>query len=489
MPKLGLPNFDPRSLLPGKRRVLSSLLGISLDGHRLEAVLVRRANDGLRVQEVVGASLELNLLTNDPALVGREIRNHLDRANITERNCAICLPLDWVLMLHASVPQLSPEDEDAFLTTEAERGFPFPSETLSIARSQCRGPSGGQLATLLAVPKEHLATLLKIAKAAQLRPVSFSLTMPSLQPAAGSAEGIAALGVSESNLELQVTCGGGIAALRTLEGAMEQDGVHKRPYADVVARDLRITLGQLPAELGGTIRRLRVFGTTQDFDRFAEDLTSRAKLMGLQVELIRSATPDQVAQGLPTDSPVSPALSLAARVLSGQKPELEFLPPKVSAWKQFSQQYSSAKLVWSGAAAGTAVLLVLVAFLVQQWRTSYWETRWLAIKPRVTELDKIQQDIRRFRPWFDESLRSLSIMRRLTEAFPEDGTVTAKRVEIRDPSIVTCSGSARDILSVQTVEARLRAMKEISDVATDMYRGKSPVQFSFHFRWNDHLAQ
>jgi len=491
MAKLALPNLDPRALLPRSRRSLSSLLGISLDGHRLEAVLLRRSGDALRLQESFGASLELNLLTNDPVLVGREIRNHLDRAGMDERQCAVCLPLDWALTLHIAVPpELPAADVDAFLSTEAERGFPFAPETLSIVSSRCRAPSGAQLATLIAVPKEHLATLQKILKAAQLKPVTFSLNMPALQPIAGStAEGVAALGLSENNLELQVTCGGGIAALRALEGAMEQEGVHKRPYADVVARDLRITLGQLPAELSGMVRKLRVFGATEDFDRFAEDLTSRSKLMGLQVEVVRTYSTAPFGVHMPKDASVSPALSLAARFLAGHASELEFLPPRVSAWKRFNDRYSSGKLAWTGAAAGAVAVLVALAFLIQQWQLSYWQRKWLAMKPRVTELDTMQQEIRRFRPWFDESVRSLSILRRLTEAFPGDGAVSAKRVEIRDPAIVTCSGTAHDIQAVLKVCAQLRAMKEVSDVQTDQFRGKSPVQFSFHFRWNERVAQ
>jgi hypothetical protein len=252
----------------------------------------------------------------------------------------------------------------------------------------------------------------------------------------------------------------------------------------VVARDLRITLGQLPAELSGTIRKLRVFGATEDFDRFADDLASRSKLMGLQVEVIRTYSAERPGLRLPEDAPVSPALSLAARLLAGQTSEFEFLPPKVTAWKQFTNRYSSGKLVWTGAAAGAVAVVVALAFLVQQWQLSYWQRKWLAMKPRATELSKMEQEIRRFRPWFDESVRSLSIMRRLTEAFPEDGAVSAKRVEIRDPAIVTCSGTARDIQSVLKVCAQLRGMtNEITDVQTDQFRGKSPVQFSFHFRW------
>jgi hypothetical protein len=282
-----------------------------------------------------------------------------------------------------------------------------------------------------------------------------------------------------------VSCGGGIAALRALQGAMEQDGVRKRPYADVVARDLRITLGQLTPELRETVRKLRVFGGSDDFDRFADDLASRSKSMGLEVELVRTYPPAKSGMRMPSGTPVSPAVSLAARFLAGQGAEFEFLPPKVSAWKQFSNRYSSGKLAWTGAAVGVAAVVVALAFGIQQWQLVRWQTKWGAIKPRVTELEKMQDEIRRFRPWFDDSFRTLSILRRLTEAFPEDGAVSAKRVEIRDPAIVTCSGVARDINSALKVRNQLLAMKEVSDMQMEQFRGKTPVQFSFHFRWTE----
>ena len=46
----------------------------------------------------------------------------------------------------------------------------------------------------------------------------------------------------------------------------------------------------------------------------------------------------------------------------------------------------------------------------------------------------MQQQIRKFRPWFDDSFRNLTILRKITEAFPEEGDVTAKTLEIRDLS-------------------------------------------------------
>src|SRR5262245_10753632 len=101
----------------------SALLGLALDGHRLHAVLVRRNNGSVLVQNSAAASLQLNLLTDDPQLVGREIRNHLDRAGLTTRACSVCVPLEWALTAQTAVPNLPPEDVESFLNIEAERAF------------------------------------------------------------------------------------------------------------------------------------------------------------------------------------------------------------------------------------------------------------------------------------------------------------------------------------------------------------------------------
>ena len=103
--------------------------------------------------------------------------------------------------------------------------------------------------------------------------------------------------------------------------------------------------------------------------------------------------------------------------------------------------------------------------------------------PRVTDLEAMQQQIKKFRPWFDGTFRSLSILRRVTEAFPVDGAVTAKTLEIRNNSQVTCAGVARDNQVLFKMLDQLRGTKEVADVKMDQIRGKTPLQFSFNFRW------
>src|SRR2546426_9642508 len=122
--------------LTKKQRLPSSLLGLSLDGSRLEGVVLRRTNGSVVEQKSLFASLSLDPLTNDPELVGREIRNHLDAAGIREKRCVVGLPLKWALTTHTKIPELPEADVASFLQIEAERGFPADVETLVIATSR-----------------------------------------------------------------------------------------------------------------------------------------------------------------------------------------------------------------------------------------------------------------------------------------------------------------------------------------------------------------
>jgi len=126
------------------------------------------------------------------------------------------------------------------------------------------------------------------------------------------------------------------------------------------------------------------------------------------------------------------------------------------------------------------------AFLFQQWQLIHLRSQWNAMASKVHELEGVTQQIHQFRPWFDESLRGLTILRQLTTAFPEDGVVTAKTVEIRDLNIVTCTGTTRDNPSLLKTLDRLRASVGVSEVRLVQIRGsKPPLQFTFDFHWSE----
>ena len=466
-----------------KKKPLSRLLGLSFDQNRLEGVLLRRTNGSLVVQKSFSVELSLDLLTNDPDLAGREIRGHLEQAGIRERRCAVNIPLAWALMLQTKLPELPEADTKSFLQIEAERGFPYGLESLLISVSRYRSATGEHYATQVAVAKDHVARLTQALKAAQLRPVTLSLGVVSLQPPATGPDGILTIVLGENSVAFAVSAGGGMLALRTVEGGIETEGSQKHLRTELIHREIRITLGQLPAEVRRSVRRLRIFGHGTLPEQLAADLQSRMQLLGIAVELVRNYNAADFGLTVPPDTTVSAAFSLAARRLAGQPSEYEFLPPKTSQWRQLTSRYSSRKLVYAGVVAGSLALLIGLAFLVQQWQLSRLRSRWESLAPRVAELENLQQQIRKFRPWFDDSLRSLSILRRVTESFPEDGNVSAKTLEIRELATVTCSGSARDSQALLKTLDQLRSASEVSDVKVDQIRGKAPLQFTFNFRW------
>jgi hypothetical protein len=248
---------------------------------------------------------------------------------------------------------------------------------------------------------------------------------------------------------------------------------------------VRITLGQLPPEVQPAVRHVRVFGAGEAADELFEQLQPRLAPLGIGLEQVTSFPDGVLGVALPANTPYSPAVGLAARFLAGRRPELEFLPPKVQAWKQFLQKHASRKLVLAAGAAGVVALVVALGFLFQQWQLSRWHVRWMAIQPRVTELERMQLKIKTYRPWFDDSFRTLSVLRRLSEAFPIEGEVSAKTVEIREPNSVSCKGTARDHQALLKTLERLRAMREVSAVQVEQIRGKNPMQFTFNFQWSE----
>jgi hypothetical protein len=470
----------------GKRKRLTSLLGLSLDGSRLEGMVLRRTNGSIRVQQNFSAVLSLDPLTAAPELVGREIRNHLEAAGVRERYCIVGLPLKWVLTASTELPPLPEADAASLLQLEAERGFHADVTTLQLADSRCSLSGDKKHVTFAAVSKTQVEPLIAVLTAAKLKPVSFSLGLTALQsPADEKSNGVLALAIGETSVGLQVTCSGGVAALRGFEGAVENQGSRRALQAGVVAREARITLGQLPAELRDQVRRIRIFGPQDLARQLADEMELSFEPKGLSVEVVAGYRPNEFGVEAPSDAPVSAAFCLAARFLAGQPPTFEFLPPKPTVIEQFVARYSSGKFRTAGAAAVAVVAIIGGLFLFQQIELIRLNSQWNGMSAKVADLTALQDKIQRYQPWYDSSYRALTILRQLTMAFPESGVVTAKAIEIHTGNLVTCTGTATDSAALLHTLAQLRATQGISSVTVEQIRGKAPMQFTFDFQWGN----
>ena len=467
----------------GKRKRLSSLLGLSLDGSRLDGVVLRR-NGSIRVQQNFSVMLTLDPLTAAPELVGREIRNHLEAAGIRERFCVVCLPLKWVLTATTELPPLPDSDAASLLQLEAEKGFPTDVTTLQMADSRCTLAGDKKLVTLAGVSKSQIDPLIQVLTAAKLKPVSFSLGMTAMQPpATGKDTGALALVIGETSVGLQITCNGGVAALRSFEGAIENEGSRRTLQAKIVARETRITLGQLPAELRSGVRQIRVFGPSELAQQLADEMELAFEPMGFSVEVVEKYRPDEFGTEIPKDTAISAAFSLAARTLLEQPPTFEFLPPRPTVIEQFVAKYSSGKLRSVGMVVGAIVVIIVGMFLIQEIELMRLRSQWNAMSAKVADLTAVQGEIQHYQPWYDSQFRVLTILKELTTAFPENGSVTAKAIEIHNVNTVTCTGTATDSGALLHTLGQLRAMDGVGSVTVEQIRGTAPMQFTFDFQW------
>lgn len=468
----------------------TSVLGLSLDGLRLDGVWVRRTNGSAQVVRTFSIVLTKDLLGPEGGAAALELRQQLDKHEIRERQCAVCLPMSWVLGVSTPLPELPEEDVPEFLDLEAERVFPYAPEDLVMVRSRFQTVSGGKHVMQLAVARENIQKLELALRSARLVPVAFSVGLPLMDQALATQPGSGVtLAVDRCVIGLMVTAGGGIAALRTLATGVEAGEAGPKIDTESLGRELRISLGQLPPDVREVVTQLRVIGSRQFADVLAAGLQSRAATLGLATECPTRYVPGRLGVSIPSDIAPTTELTLALRYVTRSLGDLDFLPPRISGWQTLVGKYSSRKLAYTAMVAGALAAVTVCLFLVQQVQLMRLESQWKEIAPKVREIDEFRLQIKRFRPWYDESFRNLSILKRLAEVFPEDGTVTAKSVELQETGVVSCSGTARDSEALTKMLDQLRSTPSIGEVQVDQLRGRAPLQFTFNFQWANNGRQ
>ncbi len=157
--------------------------------------------------------------------------------------------------------------------------------------------------------------------------------------------------------------------------------------------------------------------------------------------------------------------------------------PQTGRLMQLARRVSSRRTLWLGGAAALFFLCASSALAVQYWHLSRLEEKWAEIEQKVAQVESIQEQVKKFRPWIDESFESLRILSKLTEAFPQEATVWAKSVEIRNLSEVYCSGFARNSQEWLKFYDRLGKTPGVYGLKVQQVQGETPLQFTFSFHW------
>src|SRR5262249_50341554 len=153
------------------------------------------------------------------------------------------------------------------------------------------------------------------------------------------------------------------------------------------------------SELREKVRTIRIFGPRDLAQQLADEIELKLEQLSLKVEVVKNYSLTEFGVPFPTDTAVSPAFSFAARFLAGRDAAVEFLPPKVPAWQQFTSKYGSGKARQAIAAAAAVLTILLGLFLYQEVQILRWRARWNQMSVEVGQLKAIDTKIQKYRPW------------------------------------------------------------------------------------------
>jgi hypothetical protein len=123
-------------------------------------------------------------------------------------------------------------------------------------------------------------------------------------------------------------------------------------------------------------------------------------------------------------------------------------------------------------------------FVYQQIQLTTLEQRKKSLEKSAADVKQAKAQMDKFRPWFDDSYTGIRILRRIVEAFPPEGTVTAQRVQIKDLTEVSCDGVATDNRAFLAFRQRLSITPGLTNVNIVQLTGVQPnLQFNLKMEW------
>ncbi len=449
-------------------------LGIQIKSSGINVNIVKFDGDTELVRSfaiLVGA----DSVAANPDKAGATLAEQLRKEGVREKRCVVCIPPGWALSTATDLPDISDEDLRGYLEIQAEREFPIPVSDMRLAHSIYTLPDGKRRANIVAVPSKRLTAVERMLEVAGLRLVSLSLGLDRFVPA-GPSKGAMHFLANGTHIDLVIAAGGGIAALRSLSGSVAQG----EEIFDVAGfcREVRITLGGLPDLVRQQIREAHFRGPQSTAELLCTTTRDQLQRMGVD-----PADIDRTAEG------PNVALEAAENFLRSKPVAFEFVPPQTKRWQVLLQRFDSKRRRWIVAGVLVFLFLPILAMIIQSRIESGLEAEWNGMKRKVSDLDDLQQNIRKYRPWFDPAPETLIVLEGVIASFPDSGEVWAKNLQVSEGQKVTCTGFAKNHAALLALLERLRARPEVSNLQLQQERGDAPIQFSIVLKWEANHAK
>lgn len=456
-----------------KRLQVRSAVALTIESGRVAVDVVRREENGSRVVRSFALPAGAEAVVADPEKWGQELAALLAAEGIREKRCVVSIPANWALTTTTDVPGIAAEDLRGYLELRAEREFPISVADLRLAHNAYQLPDGAQRATLVGVQAKRLDAVERFIAAAGGKLVSLSLGLDGCLPRHDLPAALHFL-ANGNHVDLVIAAGGGIAAVRSLPGPTGDEAANFD--AAGFTREVRITLGRLPDALRQQVSEARFSGSPTTAETLCVEIRNHLHRMGIESRVSRP-------QGALPGTQPGAALAAAEHHLAQRPVAFEFLAPQVNRWQVWQEKFDDKRRRWMILAGVALVVLPILIFFVRSRIESSLAAEWNDMRRTVADLETLQQKIRQFRPWFEPTPQHLQVIESLAAAFPEQGDVWAKSIQVGEGHKVTCTGFARSQSALLGLLDRLRARSDVSAVQVQQVRGDNPIQFSITYKW------
>jgi hypothetical protein len=250
---------------------------------------------------------------------------------------------------------------------------------------------------------------------------------------------------------------------------------------ETVLREVRLSLNQLPTPIRELVTVIEMEGprdAVQSLARSAEGSTL-PPVRPLESEGARTVP-------LP-DLRLAWATRAASVGGNGTPLPLALTPPIAGQTEQNWARRNRRQIVLAAVAALLVVLVIAAGPLLQWRRLARAQTQWEALAPRVETLEAIADQARGAGPWTSDQAVSLRILRTITLAFPETGSVWLTRLSVKNSHEVSMTGQARSREAWLAVLDSLKASPAVADLRAPQARtaggNSSALTFTASFTW------
>lgn len=433
----------------------TSLLCLAIAPPEIRAQACRRTRSGLAMPHRCLLP-SLRLTADDPELVGRELRQRLQEADLPRGKAVVLLPSSWFETQQVSLEGIPAESHEAFLQLQAER-LSGGADAGLWGHHQVVFPDGRTVALVTSLSAERAGPVCAALRAAGVQPL-FLAPMAAF-PAPAEVAGAVVLSAVPQGLEFGVFVQGMPLLFRSLPADLP---------AEALVRELRLTLGGL----GVAGRKI--------FMDAPPAVAEALRQAGFQLQPL----PVSTSGGFPTAE-----AALLSLVEKGCVPGGVPVAPPVSRWKRLWLQRRRLMTAVGGAAAVVALLLlaVLGRILYIQWL----EAQSAKVHAEAEQIGKIQAQATALAGWVRPAPERLLLLKRITEAFPEEGSAWCERIDVRSNNEVILTASARSASDWLATRERLGRTPGITEFHVQNLKNREKdggVQFTVKFTWNSKMG-